>query len=170
MAANKWEIILTPGAWVPDATNHPSLGVVYNRTYLAFDKDTPEICYSKPFRLPDAYAGGTVTCEICYAMETAVTSGTLQFEVTVEAISDGDTDDTDAANYFDSTVNDIPTTGATVPSTGGHIDVLSGTLANKDGMAAGDMIVLRLARDADDATHDTAAGDARVFWVAIYEA
>ena len=122
MAANKWEVILTPGAWRPDATSHPSMGMIYNRTYLAFDPSADEICYSKSFRLPDAYAGGTVTAEVCFAMQTDNTSTyTVAFNLAVEALPDGGTDDTDANNYFD-TGNAI---SSTIPDTAGKVKIAS---------------------------------------------
>ena len=61
------------------------------------------------------------------------------------------------------------TVNATVPATAGYVDVLTVTLANRDGVAAGDMLRIKLERDADDGTDDTATGDARVLWVEIWE-
>jgi len=169
MAANLWEVVLDPDAFIPDASAHPDRGVVQNRAYLAFDDDTPETCYSKAFRVPDAYAGGTVTCAIAYAMATG-NADAIEFEVAVEAITEADALDTGAASSFDS-VNDVDEGfSETVPGTVGYLSILTGTLTNKDSMAAGDYIRISLARDADDATNDDATGDARVFWVAIYEA
>lgn len=165
MAANKWEITLTPDAFIPDSTNHPDRGIVQNRPYLAFDADTQQTCYSQAFRLPDAYAGGTVTCGIAYCMASA-TANTVEFEVAVEAITEADATDMDAASSFD-TANSYT---ETVPGTAGYLSVLTGTLTNKDSMAAGDYVRISLARDADDGTNDTATGDARVFWVSFYEA
>ena len=106
-----------------------------------------------------------MTVAVAYAMASA-TSGTVEYEVAVEAITEADAVDTDAASSFD-TINNVT---ETVPGTAGYLSILTGTLANKDAMAAGDMIRLSLARDADDGTNDTATGDARVYWVAIYEA
>lgn len=169
MAANKWEVIFGPDDFIPPATNHPDRGVIQNRSYLAFDQTNPETCYSKAFRLPDAYASGTVTAKIAYCMQAGVTTGTVQFEIAVEAIADDAAHDLDAGMYFDS-INDIPSTGETVPGTAGYMSILSGTLTNKDSMAAGNYVRISLARDADDGTHDTAAGDAYVFWVSLYEA
>jgi len=165
MAANKWEITLVPDAFIPASSNHPDRGVIQNRSYLAFDDTTTETCYSVQFRLPDAYAAGTVTVAVAYAMASA-TTGTVEYEIAVEAITEADAVDTDSASSFD-TSNDIT---ETVPGTAGHLSVLTGTLTNKDSMAAGDLVRISLARDANDGTNDTATGDARVYWVAIYEA
>lgn len=168
MAANKWELTLTPDAFIPDATNHPSMGVTSDgRMYLAFDADTPETCYSKAFRLPDSYSAGSTTVVICYRMATA-TANEVEFEVSFEAITPDEAYDLDSGASFASAKN----LSETVPSTAGHMSVISTTFsqAEADSMAAGDMVRIRLARDADDATNDDATGDAHVFLVAIYEA
>ena len=83
----------------------------------------------------------------------------------MEAISDGDALDLDAGDSFDT----LNSTNTTVPATAGHLDVITVTLTNKDGVVAGDMFRLKLERDADDATNDTASGDARVLWLEIWE-
>jgi hypothetical protein len=75
----------------------------------------------------------------------------------VEAISDGDAVDLDAATSYD-TVNNSAST--TVPGTAGHIDQVSITLTNNDSSAAGDLLRIKLNRDADgSAITDSATGD-----------
>ena len=99
-------------------------------------------------------------------MATAA-SGTIDFEVSVEAISDGDTVMMDAADSFD-TPNTM--TAKSVPATQGYIDEFTITLTNKDSIAAGDYVRIKLMRDADDATNDTAVGDAWILGVELREA
>lgn len=167
MAANKWELTLNPTAFIPDATSHPSLGVVQNRMYLAFADSGDETCYSYAMRVPDAYASGTVSCKIAFAMASDITNA-VKWDVFVEAITGGtDATDLDATSDFDATENTVT---ATVPgTTAGKLGIASITLTNKDGMAAGDYFRIKLTRDTTDAA-DTATGDAHVFWVALYEA
>ena len=162
--ANTFEINFTADAWIPPATAHPDRGVIQNRVYLAFNDETPETVYSQAFRMPAEYAAGTVKFEVGYIMATA-TSGTVEWEVAVEAVTDADALDLDTASGWD-TVN---TGTATVPATAGYLDVITVTLTNKDSVAAGDMVRISLSRDADDATNDTATGDARVLWCCLYE-
>lgn len=163
--ANNFELCLDPDAWIPPSSAHPDRGVVQNRTYWAFDASTVESIKTKAFVMPAAYTGsGTLKVDIFYAMASA-TSGKVDFEVSVEAITPADTVDTDSAESFDA----VNAANETVPGTAGYISKLTITLANKDSVAAGDMVRLRLERDADDATDDTATGDARVYTVRLYE-
>lgn len=126
---------------------------------LAFDAATVEGCRWKTIA-PQGLTG-TQTAIITYCMASA-TTGLVDFEVSVQALSDGDAVDIDAATSFD-TVNAI--TAPTVPATAGHIDQVTCTLTNADSMAAGDLVVFKLERDADDATNDTATGDCYVITV-----
>ena len=106
------------------------------------------------------YAGAAVDAVIYYVMATA-TSGDIDWDVEVEAISDGDAFDLDAADSFDA-VNS--TDGTTVPGTAGHLDVVTVTLTNKDSMAVGDYIRFRVTHGGGSAT-----GDARITKVEIRE-
>lgn len=163
--ANNFEINLNPDAWVPPTSAHPDRGVVQGRPYWAFDASTVETLRSKAFRMPTAYTGsGTLKVDIFYAAASA-TSGKFDFEISVEAITPGDAVNTGTTESFDS----VNAGNQTVPGTAGYLGVLTITLTNKDSVAAGDLVRLKLERDADDATDDTATGDARIYDVAIYE-
>lgn len=158
---NNFEINLDAASLLPDATNGPEFGVVQNRLYAAYDDTTKETAYSGELVCPAAYTGsGTLKADIYYIMASA-TSGTVEWEVAVEAITDADAVDLDSASSFD-TVN---TGSATVPGTAGYLDVISVTLANKDGIAAGDLFRISVARVAAD----TANGDARILAILIRE-
>lgn len=163
--ANNFEITITPNGFIPPSSNHADRGVIQNRSYLAFDASTKETMYSEVFQMPAAYTGsGTLKVDVMYAMASA-TSGTVNYEVAVEAITPADATDTDSASSFDS-INDLT---ETVPGTAGYISKLTGTLTNKDSVAAGDYVRISLARDATDGTNDTATGDARVYSVCVRE-
>ena len=90
-------------------------------------------------------------------------SGDVDLDIQVEAISDGDSIDTDSASSFD-TVNSVDNT--TVPGTAGFPDLVSIELANDDSAVAGDMIRIRFNRDA---ASDTATGDLELFWIEIQD-
>ena len=83
-----------------------------------------------------------LTAVITYRMASA-TANNVKMRVALEAISDGDAVDTDAASSFDSN-ND--SADATVPSTAGHIDQISVPLTNADSVAGGDLMRLRITR------------------------
>lgn len=157
-------MILTPNAAEFPSANFPQLSRVNNRPVLAFDASTDESCYWT-FIAPQGITG-TLSAIVTYIMASA-TSGTVDFEGSIEAISDGDAVDIDAGDSFD-TANTI--TAPTVPGTAGHIDQFTITLTNKDSIAAGDLCRFRLMRDADDATNDTASGDCYVLSVELRDA
>jgi len=146
------------------ASGAPGVDVVQDRVFLGFDAASVETAFTKAVAMPGQYAGGTLKASIGYMMASAA-SGKVDFEISVEAVGDGDAVDLDSGASFD-TAN---AANATVPATAGHLDVITMTLTNKDGASAGDMIRLKLERDADDSTDDTATGDARVLWVEIWE-
>ncbi len=122
---------------------------------VLFDDSQTESCLWQ-FRLPDNYDSSPILT-LTYAMASA-TSGKIDLEVDIMAISDGDAQDIDSANF--DTINEI-TGGTTVPGTAGFIDQIDITLPNNDSMIAGDLIIVRLHRDHDDAD-DTATGDVEV--------
>lgn len=165
--ANNFQVDFAPDAWLPDATNGPAQPNIatYDRPYLAFDDTTQETARSYPISMPAAYTGsGTLKARITYMMATA-TSGTVDFEVSVEAVTDGDSLDMDGAESFDA----VNSGTETVPGTAGYPSMIEVTVSNKDSVAAGDYVRLKLARDADDGTNDTATGDARVLLVTLFE-
>ncbi len=118
---------------------------------LLFDANTAEYAIWQ-FRMPVNYASGLVA-KLQYAMASA-TSGTVDFEVSLMALSDGDSADLDTDSF------DTANSGsATVPGTAGYPDELSIAMANADSVAAGDYCRLKVQRDATDGTNDTATGD-----------
>lgn len=135
------------------AANYPQLTLSNRRPVLAFDEGTDETAYWTGIA-PQGLTGA-ITVVITYAMASA-TSNNIVWQAAIEAISDGDTVDTDSATSFD-TAN---SSGAVaVPATAGYIDQASITMTNADGIAAADYFRLSVNRDADNAS-DTATGDA----------
>jgi hypothetical protein len=154
--------IFTPNAAEFPSTNFPQLLLSNRRPALAFDASTDETCYWTGIA-PQGLTG-TISVVITYAMASA-TSGAVGFQAQLEAISDGDAVDTDAATSFDSVNNSASTT---VPGTAGYIDQISITLTNADSLAAADYFRLSLNRDADgSAITDSATGDAYVLAVEL---
>lgn len=118
---------------------------------LAFDASTEEWCCWQ-FRMPADFSSA-LTAKVQYKMTSATTGG-VAWDVRVAAVSDGDATDVDAKVFGSANVGT-----ATVPGTAGHIDEVSITLTNADSVAAGDFVVVRLARAVANAS-DTATGDA----------
>jgi hypothetical protein len=151
-------------SFILPGSNAPSLDVVQNRPFLAFDGSSVETVYSRTVAMPGQYTGGTLKAGIGYMMASA-TSGNVDFEISLEAVTSGDLVDLDIGDSFD-TPN---TVNGAVPGSAGYLGVLTVSLSNEDDVVAGDMFRIKLQRDADDASDDTATGDARVLWVEIWE-
>jgi hypothetical protein len=156
--------VLAPFSAEFPSSNFPGLTTVNARPALAFDASTQETAYWT-LVAPQGLSGA-LSCVITYMMASA-TSGTVEFEVAVEAVTDGDSTDLDATTSF-GTVN---ASGATaVPGTAGYIDQVSVTLTNADSIAAGDLVRISISRDADDGTNDTATGDLYLLAAELREA
>jgi hypothetical protein len=157
-------VILTPESAQFPSTNFPQLLTVHSterRLALAFDAAAAESCMWSAI-VPQGWTGA-ITAIVTYIMASA-TSGKVDFTGEVEAVTDNDATDLDAATSYD-TANTI--TAPTVPGTAGYIDQFTITLTNNDSSAAGDLFRFRLTRDATDATNDTATGDCYVLSVEI---
>lgn len=125
----------------------------YGRPLLAFDAASDEqVAWTSV--APQGLTG-TLTFNLTGYMASA-TSGTLRFEVAVEAVTPGDATDLDAGDSFD-TANGV--TSATVPATAGYEFTTQVTLTTKDSIAPGDSYRVRVKRVGTDSTNDTASGD-----------
>jgi hypothetical protein len=125
----------------------------------AFDASTEE-WLTFQFRMPDDYASAPVA-KIQFKM-TSATSGAVVWGVQVTAITPGDAVNVNSSKAF-ATVNTATTT---VPGTVGYLTETSIALANADSVAAGDFVVMRVARVAADGS-DTATGDAELVIVGL---
>lgn len=153
----------TPNQAEYPSTNFPQLLTIHTtskRPALAFDASTDETCHWT-FVAPVGITT-PIKLVIKYCMATA-TSGTVDFESAVEAVSDGDSLDLDAATGW-ATVNTM--SAKTVPSTAGYPDEFTITLTNNDGIVAGDYVRISLMRDADGGS---ASGDCRVLTVELLD-
>lgn len=123
-----------------------------NAWSLLFAEDQTESGFWQ-FRMPVNFSSD-LTAKLQYSMASA-TSGEVDLEVEVQAISDGDAVDVDTADF--AAVNEVDG-GTTVPGTAGFLDEISIPLTNDDDVAAGDLVYIRINRDHDD-TDDDADGD-----------
>lgn len=125
----------------------------------AFDDTTVEMLMWS-FRMPQDYASAPVL-KVQYKM-AATNADEVIIEGRIMAVSDGDNQDVDADAFAAANTS----AAITVPGTIGWMDEISLALANDDGLAAGDFIIVYLARDAD-AAGDDAAGDMEVVAVSL---
>jgi hypothetical protein len=163
---NNFEVTIPADAFVMPSSAYPSSSYIQERPYLAYDDSTQETAITQPFQMPGTYTGsGTLKLDIHYMMATA-TSGKVEFEVSVEAVTPADALDLDSASSFDSVNNGVTDP---VAGTAGYLMKLTVTLTNKDSVAAADYVRIKVSRDADDGTNDTATGDARLLCVVLRE-
>ncbi|UWZ37862.1 hypothetical protein Drose_06190 [Dactylosporangium roseum] len=163
-------ILLTPGsAILPDGTT-TNLAPAMQRAkssgtapapyflQLLYDAASEEWA-SWAFRMPADYASAPVL-KVQFKM-TSATSGDVVWAAQVAAVTDGDATDVDAKVF--AVAN---TATVTVPGTVGYLKEASITIANADSLAAGDFVVVRLARQGA-AAGDTATGDAEMVGAAL---
>jgi hypothetical protein len=144
--------LLTPESAHYPSSNFAALTLLNQRPVLAYDASTEETAYWTAPAVQGITTPLTAVLTFCMA---SATSGAVVLGVQVEAISDGDSTDIDAGTSFDATNNSA---GTTVPGTAGYIKQVSVTLTNNDGIAAGDLVRIAVARKTADAG-DTATGD-----------
>jgi len=145
----------------PTYVNHGT--TPFGRIGLAFDDSVDEASSTGMFLMPSEYTGsGTLKCDIAYYTASA-TSGDLAMIIGVEAITDGDSIDMEAAQGFDVSVT---AQTKTVPGTAGHPDILTFTMSAKDSVAAGDIVRLNVMRDVSE---DGVSGDVYVASISLYE-
>lgn len=152
--------VLTPESAHFPSSNYPALSSINQRPVLLFDAATDETAYWT-LVAPQGLSGA-LSALIHYICANA-TSGTAAWEVKVEAITDGDAVDLDAATSFDAA---NAGTGS-VPGTNGYIDVISITLTNADAIAAADYVRISVNRDV---SADSVANDLALLAVEIQEA
>jgi len=132
------------------ATGGDRFGVIFN------DNESQELIWTIP-QIPTAYQGtGTLYLDIHCAMDEA-TSGTVGLNAYLEA---GD------VNISSTSFDSVNTNGDTVAGTAGDMFVITITLTNKDFMAAGDTVRIKLNRNL---TSYTATGDLYVLGGLLYE-
>ena len=164
MASGDTLLWLFPGDAEPPDSNFPEpvglAAATGRRPALAFDDTTKEIVQFLAGMLRN-YGGGGLTITIWYAMAGANTTKTVQWEIRLERLQDGDAlgaggNDFAAAN----------TVSETVPATADELEPATITFtdgADMDSIAVGDPFRLELARDPDGT--DDAVGDAE--WYAL---
>jgi hypothetical protein len=149
--------------WVQSAklptTNAARIDAGENNWRLLFDPTTSQSALWQMV-LPQDYAStSSPQLRVLYTMNSA-TAGNVIFRASVMAVTAGDAADINTDSY--DTTNTSATT--TVPGTAGFLDSIVISLSNMDSAAAGDLLKIKLDRDA---ATDTAAGDAEVVGVVL---
>lgn len=149
--------ILTPaGAIVPasgGAEQKQTDGTNFSYYTLNFDKASDEAAFWQ-FIVPDDYDGGNITVNIWYI--TTVTTGDVIFNVQVLGREEGEA--------FDSALGAAQAVTDTVPATA--VIGICAPSAFDPGWSAGDLVVIKLLRDADNES-DTADADVSVLMLEL---
>jgi hypothetical protein len=116
----------------------------------AFDQTTREQLLWN-WRMPADYGGSPVLKLQC---RTALTSGAVVWEGRIAAVTPADAVDVGTKAFGSANTS----AATTVPASAGRLFEVSIAMANADSLAAGDLVVLYVARDAAHGS-DTAAGD-----------
>jgi hypothetical protein len=122
---------------------------------LAFDAAADETAFWR--LLADNYGSGNITVDIFWYADSA-TSGDVIFDAGIAAIT-SNTDSGDIETKAFATINSV--TDAHLGTTGQRLHTATITISNLDSVAAGDYVMLKLNRDANNAA-DTMTGDAIV--------
>lgn len=141
-SSGEWQLHIPPESWLI------SSGAYYNvdaqmRGHLVCPASTAAEVFSPELHAPAVT--GTLKARITFRMASA-TSGTVNFNVAIEAIADADNFDTDAGSSFDT---NNASGAVTVPGTAGVQKTVEVTLTNNDSLAAGDMFRLRVQRPSE---------------------
>lgn len=135
-------------------------GTNFPVTGLAFDASSDEAAFWK--FIAQNYGSGNLTVNIYWYADTA-SSGDVIFDVQISAITpDSDTQDIETDGL--ATANSV--TDTHLGTTGQRLHKAVVTLSNLDSLAAGDVVHLRLNRDANNGS-DTMTGDAIVIAVEV---
>lgn len=150
-------IELHPNAAAPASSNGARYDhIVVSNDHLPcmkFDPTTDQSCAwsCRLSRTPS----GTITVSLVGVMASA-TANSVRAQVQIGAYSPGDSIDLDTTFSLDT----ADSGGATCPGTAGYPFEITFTLTHVDSWAAGDQVIVRLNRDADQTSGtDDAAGD-----------
>lgn len=158
-------ITLSPqGALPAGADTFPEVkaaGTNFDVMSLSFDAATDEECF---WQIPYAptYGSGNITVKVRWYGDTA-TSGNVVWAAAVACITP-ETDSTDVE--ADSWGTAATVTDSHLGTTAHRIMEASITVSSLDSITTGDLLFLRLYRDADNAS-DTMSGDAQVVGVIV---
>jgi hypothetical protein len=112
------------------------------------------------FVMPANYID-TPQLNVHYKMASANVADEVVLKTFIFAVSDGDASDMDVKDFATE-----DTTVVAVPDTAGYADVTTLSITQADSLAAGDFVILGLARHGANAS-DTADGDCEVYGVEL---
>ena len=133
------------------------------RWYLLFDDTIDQSCQWQ-FRMPNDYVS-SFTAKLQFSMADAQTGiNKVKFSVSVMAVTPEDAVDIET-DSFDGENTGVKTLDNN--QVAGYLKELSIPLTNADNVVAGDLVIIKIVRDADDVVDDTAIGDAELCAISL---
>jgi len=126
---------------------------------LDFDQSTDEKAYWT-FMVPDSFTASTITVTVFWTAASGTATHLVDWEVSTSGTADDGV--LDASLGTATTIND-----ALIATGDVHVTSAGSITSANNGWAAGEFVVFKLNRDADDATNDTLAADAKVLQVKL---
>jgi hypothetical protein len=153
-----FEMQLKPQQAKLPSSNPATIDAGEDEWKLLFD-DTTDECATWGGQLTP-YDGGTLQADISYTLETTSTSDTVEMELSVLCVSDGD--NLDSATY--GTADAI--SSGSISLTAGVLNVITDASLNGDSCAEDDLIYIQICRDASVSSD---ADDVELRGAVIYE-
>lgn len=167
----KQSVWIPAGSITPRITNGPSIGLIETSTYkiihstLDFDQSTVEYAQFQ-VRMPKSWNESTITAVFDWSSAIAGT-GKVVWKLRAVAISHDDP--IDPAITSATSVTHDSGTGQAQTASGDLMKTGETTAMTVYGTPVeGDMVVFEVYRQADDATNDTLAGDARLHGLTLF--
>ena len=133
------------------------------RWYLLFDDTIDQSCQWQ-FRMPNDYVS-SFTAKLQFSMaDTQTGINKVKFSVSVMAVTPEDAVDIET-DSFDGENTGVKTLDNN--QVAGYLKELSIPLTNADNVVAGDLVIIKIVRDADDVVDDTAIGDAELCAISL---
>lgn len=157
---------LTPLSAHFPSTNFPALKKdSQDHFILAFDGVVNKTAYWE-LGIPQGWTAPAVL--VISARVATATTGTFRFIAAVEAVSSGDSLDTDSTSSFDSNNSG----GVSAPGVAGYMTQITITLTANDSASAGDFVRIKITRDASGSTgtDDISGSDVEILMVELRDA
>jgi hypothetical protein len=150
---------------MPPSSNYATFDTRNGYAVLDFDDTTDESAVFCGF-MPRNYAAGGVTVTVGW-MATSATTGTISLDVQFMSVTD-DADDLDTKSF--AAANNANPTTASATGEVEYVTIAFTDGADMDSVAAGEMFLLKVTRDANGTTStDDLSGDAEILFIEIRE-
>ncbi len=144
------------------ADQRRSDGTNFSYYTLDYDQSTDEKAFWQ-FVVPDSFTASSLTVTVFWTASGGTATQLVDWDVSTNAVTDDDVFDAALdGGTPDATINDA------LIATGDLHATAAGTITSgNNGWAPGELAIVKVSRDADDATNDTLAADAKLVMVKI---